>query len=256
MPVDFSNPSSAVRMLTVGEQGLSVEFGNSIDERINARVLALARAITQKLPGEVEEIVPSYRSLLVTFNPLQVSRERLQEQIARLLKETAAGPVVEVAGRCFLVPVCYGGELGPDLEFVAQHNGLSTAQVIEIHTSVPYRVYMLGFTPGFPYLGGMSSRIAAPRLPQPRTRIAAGSVGIAGEQTGVYPVESPGGWRLIGRTPVRFFDSGSEHPFLLVAGDFLRFVAIDLEQFQTLAKKVDSGGYVPEIVPLEKGGGR
>jgi inhibitor of KinA len=150
------------------------------------------------------------------------------------------------------IPVCYGGDFGPDLEFVAQHNKLTTADVVAIHTSVPYLVYMLGFTPGFPYLGGMSDRIAAPRLEKPRTAIPAGSVGIAGSQTGFYPVESPGGWRLIGRTPVKAFDAASVNPFLFAARDYLRFKAIAAQEYAAIAQAVADGSYTPVITALEK----
>jgi inhibitor of KinA len=152
------------------------------------------------------------------------------------------------------IPVCYGGAFGPDLDFVAGHNKLSVQEVIDIHTSRPYQVYMLGFTPGFPYLGGMSERIAAPRLAQPRVAIPAGSVGIAGSQTGIYPIESPGGWQLIGRTPLRLFDPGSATPFLFAAGNYLRFTAIDADAFLEIRQQVESGSYAPVTGSIERGG--
>jgi inhibitor of KinA len=241
-----------VRLLAVGEQALCVEFGTSIDERTNARVHALAHAITHQPAMEVIEVVPSYRSLLVVFDPLQTPRERLVRQITALIAQPS--PLDdERAARCVVIPVCYGGELGPDLGFVAGHNGLCEQDVVEAHAAPAYRVYMLGFTPGFPYLGGMSPRIAAPRLPQPRARVAAGSVGIAGEQTGVYPVASPGGWRLIGRTPLRLFDPGSAQPFLLSAGDHLRFAPIGPDEYADIERRVQASEYVPQVLtPLSE----
>ncbi len=220
-----------VRMLVAGEQGLIVEFGNAIAPAINARVHRLARALaTLGLEGVIET-VPTYRSLLVLFDPLILPRERLVSEVEALL----AVPVVEEApgagGKTVELPVLYGGEFGPDLAFVARHNGLSTEEVIAIHSSSSYLVYMLGFTPGFPYLGGMSSRLATPRLSSPRGKVSSGSVGIAGSQTGVYPLESPGGWRLIGRTPLRLFDLESGRPFLLAPGDVVRFRPVDEEEY-------------------------
>lgn len=222
-----------VRMLAAGEQGLVVEFGNAIDPAVNARVHRLVRALAARGLEGVIETVPTYRSLLVLFDPLVLPRVRLVPEVEALL--AAEAPAVEGApgagGDTVELPVVYGGEFGPDLAFVARHNGLSTEEVIAIHSSSSYLVYMLGFTPGFPYLGGMSSRLAAPRLSSPRGKVPPGSVGIAGSQTGVYPLESPGGWRLIGRTPLRLFDLEGERPFLLAPGDVVRFRPVDEEEY-------------------------
>ena len=220
-----------VRMLVAGEQGLIVEFGNAIDPAVNARVHRLARALAARGLEGVIEAVPTYRSLLVLFDPLVLTRERLASEVEGLL----AAPAVEEApgsgGNTVELPVLYGGEFGPDLAFIARHNALSTDEVIAIHSSSAYLVYMLGFTPGFPYLGGMSSRLATPRLSSPRGKVPSGSVGIAGSQTGVYPLESPGGWRLIGRTPLPLFDLEAEQPFLLAPGDVVRFRPVDEEEY-------------------------
>jgi inhibitor of KinA len=238
------------RYLPVGEQGLAVELGDTVDEEVNARVQLLATAVARQLPSDVEEVVPTYRSLLLLFDPLRVKRSLLIRRVEKLL---AALPERAALSRPRVVhiPVCYGGELGPDLEFVAGHSGLSAPEVVALHAGARYCVYMLGFTPGFPYLGGMSPRIAAPRLEQPRPRIPAGTVGIAGEQTGIYPVESPGGWRLIGRTPVRLFDWTRREPFLVRAGDVLRFHPIQADEFRDLERRVAEGDFVAEIEPAE-----
>lgn len=220
-----------VRMLVAGEQGLVVEFGDSIDPAVNARVHRLARALAARGLEGVIEAVPTYRSVLVLFDPLVLPRERLASEVGVLLAAPAVEEEPGARGNTVELPVLYGGEFGPDLAFVARHNGLSTDEVIAIHSSSAYLVYMLGFTPGFPYLGGMSSRLAAPRLPSPRTKVPSGSVGIAGSQAGVYPLESPGGWRLIGRTPVRLFDLEAERPFLLAPGDVVRFRPVDEEEY-------------------------
>lgn len=241
-----------VRMLSAGEQGLVVEFGNAIDPVVNSRVHQVSARITAaRLPG-VLEVVPTYRSLLIYFDPLTVTRRELADALAGMLPAADGADGCAGDARVVEIPVCYGGDFGPDIEFVAQHNNLTTDDVVTIHTSVPYLVYMLGFTPGFPYLGGMSDRIAAPRLEKPRTAIPAGSVGIAGSQTGFYPVESPGGWRLIGRTPVKAFDAASVSPFLFAAGDYLRFKAITAQEYAAIAGAVAEGSYTPVITALDK----
>jgi inhibitor of KinA len=235
-----------VRILAQGEQGIVVELGQVIDPDLNARVHALARAVSARLGPEVLEVVPAYASLLVLHDPLRVPRARLVRRIERLAAEVgeapAPGPV-----RVVRIPVCYGGELGPDLPDVARHAGLAAEEVIALHAAPVYRVYMMGFTPGFPYLGGLSPRLACPRLESPRTRIPGGSVAIGGVQTGIYPVESPGGWRLVGRTPVRLFDPGQAAPFLLAAGDGLRFAPVSREDFDALAERVARGAFAPEV---------
>jgi inhibitor of KinA len=240
------------RYLPVGEQGLTVELGDTVDEEVNARVQLLATAVARQLAPDVEEVVPTYRSLLLLFDPLRVKRSLLIRRVEKILAALPERAALR-RPRVVHIPVCYGGELGPDLDFVAQHSGLSAQEVVAVHEGAPYRVYMLGFTPGFPYLGGMSPRIAAPRLERPRPRIPAGTVGIAGEQTGIYPVESPGGWRLIGRTPVRLFDWTRREPFLVRAGDVLRFHAIQGDEFHDVERRISEGQFVAEIEPAEDG---
>lgn len=242
-----------IKFLMAGEQGLVIEFGNAIDFEINALVHQTAQLMREKMVREVIEVVPTYRSLMVYFDPLFIRRTDLIRKIEELLS-TASNVQAQDAARVVNIPVCYGGEFGPDLAFVAQHNGLSEEEVIQIHTSKPYLVYMLGFTPGFPYLGGMSERIATPRLEKPRTRIPAGSVGIAGSQTGLYPIESPGGWQLIGRTPVKAFDPESSQPFLFEAGDYLQFVAISPEEYDRIQDEAAAGRYAPVYGTRAEGG--
>ncbi len=215
----------SVRYLPLGDRAITLELGDQIDENINSRVRALAVAIEKEGIEGLKEVVPTYRSLTVYYEPLTLGYQallgRLQEVVDRV------GEVQATAGRLIEVPVVYGGRWGPDLEFVASHNGLTPGEVVEIHTSVEYLVYMVGFTPGFPYLGGMSPRIGAPRLEVPRPKVAAGSVGIAGGQTGVYPLDTPGGWRIIGWTPWKLFDPFREEPALFKAGDRVRFVEVE-----------------------------
>ena len=236
-----------VRMLSAGERGLVVEMGNLISPQVNARVQRLARRISQRHVEGVIEIVPTYRSLLVYFDPFSIRRSDLADAIWQMLASEADAETAETeAVRVVHVPVCYGGEFGPDLDYVAQHNRVSVDEVITIHSSKPYLVYMLGFTPGFPYLGGMSDKIAAPRLEKPRAKIPQGSVGIAGAQTGLYPIESPGGWRLIGRTPLKPFLAEAANPFLFAAGDYLRFIPISPEEYHRIRGEVETGAYRPD----------
>lgn len=242
-----------IRLLTAGEQGLVVEFASRIDPAVNGRVHRLAKRIAAADIAGIIEVVPTYRSLLIYFDPLAVSRAALSERIGAMAGDNAAA-AAEGAARVVEIPVGYGGEFGPDIEFVAGHTGLSQDEVVAIHTSVPYLVYMLGFTPGFPYLGGMSERIAAPRLEKPRTAIPGGSVGIAGSQTGIYPVTSPGGWQIIGRTPVRLFDPQAANPFLFAAGDYLQFRAVTAAEYAVIEAEVATGRYVPVCRPLIEGG--
>jgi inhibitor of KinA len=237
-----------VRIRAQGEGGIVVELGDAIDPAVNARVHALAAAVARRLGREVLEVVPSYRSLLVLHDPLRAPRARLVGRL-RALAAGIADEVPTGPARVVRIPVGYGGTDGPDLEEVARHAGLSPAEVIGLHAGPVYRVYLLGFTPGFPYLGGMSPRLACPRLASPRARIPAGSVGIAGEQTGIYPVESPGGWRLVGRTPLRLFDPAPRagRPFLLAAGDGLRFVPVDRAELERVGRAVAAGAFEPEV---------
>jgi inhibitor of KinA len=216
------------RFLLAGDAALVVEFGNAIDPAINRRVHSLARALAEHpLPG-LGEAVPSYRSLLVHYDPLQLSHAEVEGLISKALRGCEDTELPEP--RLVEIPTVYGGEHGPDIEFVAEHNGLTAGDVIRLHAEATYTVYMLGFTPGFPYLGGLPDALATPRLETPRKRVSAGSVGIAGSQTGVYPLATPGGWRLIGWTPVVLFDPERTPPALLQPGDLVRFVPVSAEE--------------------------
>ena len=213
-----------------GDSALLISFGELIDEEINGRVHAVARAIEEAGFEWLVEVVPAYSSLLVVYDPLRVAYVEVETAIKPLL----SAETESFRGRLVEVPVVYSGQYGPDIEFVAEHNGLTVDDVVEIHSRPVYRVYFLGFLPGFSYLGGMDERIAAPRLERPRLKVPAGSVGIAGKQTGIYPLESPGGWRLIGRTPLRLFDPSKEPPTLLQPGDRVKFVPIDESEFKEI----------------------
>ena len=242
-----------VKFLRQGETGLVIDFGSIIDPVINSRVHALAKKINEQHFPFVEAVVPTYRSILVIFDPLSISREELIQKAETLRSEVEEKCVQAAPGKIVLIPTLYGGEAGPDLEFVATHNHITSNEVIRIHTSAAYQIYMIGFTPGFPYLGGMSEKIAAPRLQKPRLQIPAGSVGIAGNQTGLYPVESPGGWQLIGRTPLKVFNPHSHSPFLYAAGDFLQFHAISASEYVQIETEVAQGKYVPQTQLFTEG---
>lgn len=218
-----------------GDRGLLVEFGGSIDPEINQKVRAMSLALEQAMPDGVEEIIPTYRSLLIVYDPEKirpVQLEKMIEHTEQHLDEIRIPPpkVVEI-------PVCYGGEFGPDIDHVAKIHDLTVEDVIRIHSEPEYRIYMVGFTPGFPFLGGLSEKLHTPRLESPRTKVPQGSVGIANNQTGVYPIASPGGWQLIGRTPLRLFAPERENPILYQAGDLLRFKPISMSEYRRLEKE-------------------
>jgi inhibitor of KinA len=215
------------RFLPAGDQALVVELGEEIDPETNRRVHDLARVIDENAVAGVVDLIPTYRSLLVQYDPLATSYRALNDEVVQLL-----GNLAELARpdpNTVEVPTLYGGESGPDLEFVAEHAGLNTEEVVATHSGTEYLVYMMGFTPGFPYLGGLPERLHTRRLETPRSEIPAGSVGIAEGQTGVYPVASPGGWRLIGRTPLVLFDPRRDPPSIISAGDRVRFVPLSGE---------------------------
>lgn len=218
-----------------GDKALVMEFGNKIDPEINDKVRKMYLGITNKEIDGVEEVIPSYRSVLIIYNPLQISKNKLIDKLD-FIKNNLENFQFEKP-EIIEIPTVYGGEYGPDLEFVAEYNDLSKDEVIEIHNEKKYLVYMLGFTPGFVYVGGMSEKIATPRLDEPREKINKGSVGIAGSQTGIYPITSPGGWRLIGRTPLDLFDPYRDPPFLIKAGDYINFKKISKEKFKKIKKE-------------------
>lgn len=217
------------RLHWAGEAAITVELGEAIAPATNDRVLALVDILDARaLPGVIE-IVPAYRSATIYFDPLLLDGDEFADHLRSFVGaplSTRLTPTKTVE-----IPVCYGGDAGPDLAEVARLTGHSPAEVVAFHHSVAYRVYLLGFSPGFPYLGSVPETIRVSRLAEPRTRVRAGSVAIAGEQCGIYPVDSPGGWRVIGRTPRRLFDPSGAQPFLLSPGDHVRFVPIDRQTF-------------------------
>lgn len=201
------------------ENYLLLEFGNKIDEKTNSYIIALAGCIDH---DAVVEVIPAYSSLLIEYDNNSISSKTLIKYIKRLKPDC-----LKYSGRRIEIPVVYGGVYGPDIGHVAKVNGLTEEEVINLHCSREYRVYMLGFMPGFCYLGGLDNRIACERLEKPRLRIPKGSVGIAGSQTGIYPSDSPGGWMLIGRTSFELYRPDESNPFPVKAGDIIKFSRID-----------------------------
>ncbi|MBU9719942.1 MULTISPECIES: 5-oxoprolinase subunit PxpB [Bacillaceae] len=283
----LTNASSSPTIKPLSDIALLIEFYPAIiSEEINDQVHQLAYHLENVPLAGVTELVPAYSSLAVFYNPLMKTYDQMkalmEERLQALYeKNTDKAKTNEFfkERRLITIPVLYGGELGPDIEIVAEHNQLSIEEVVKIHTSREYRVYMMGFSPGFPYLGGMSEEIATPRHEVPRVKVQAGSVGIAGSQTGIYPLDSPGGWQIIGKTPVPLFNisnfpkphhdphfqlKGTEHqegayhssfPVLIRAGDTIRFTEIDEQEFDFIMSEVQAGSYQPMIEKYSCQGG-
>lgn len=220
-----------------GDSQLLVVFSKEVDQIANDSVIALDKWLMGANVEGIVETIPAYGTLAVTIDHEFFSQVDFEDAIDQFLtqeKEAQIRGQKQALGQLIRIPVLYGGEAGPDLQFVCDHTGLTEKEVVAKHSNADYRVYMLGFMPGFPYLGGMPPELKTPRLTMPKLKIEAGSVGIADGQTGIYPLESPGGWRIIGRTPLKIFDRLREQPTLLCAGDQLRFVPIDAATFEKL----------------------
>jgi len=234
---------SLARFLPVGDTAFAIQFGDRIDPAINALVHRTAALLGDLALEGMNETVPTFRSLLVHYDPRRTSAATLQARIADLdLGETATS----APARIWRIPVLYGGEAGPDLTDVAAATSLSEAEVIERHSGTVYRVYVQGFLPGFAYMGDLPDALDLPRLTTPRVRVPAGSVAIAQRMAGIYPVESPGGWRLLGNTPVRLFDAGNTPPTLFAPGDGVRFVSVSSDEHARIKAAVTRGAYRPD----------
>lgn len=234
----------------VGDCAISIDFGQVIDPKINRQIRQVIEQIKVLQLDGIIELVPTYCALLVQYDAMVYTYSDICRILDPILQESVTDSVIE---RVMIVeiPTVYGGEFGPDLGFVASYNHISEDEVVSIHSGTDYLVYMLGFIPGFTYLGGMDPRIATPRLSSPRTLIPAGSVGIAGEQTGTYPSDSPGGWQIIGRTPVTMYDMSKKQAALLQAGDYVRYVPINENEFNRI--KLLGSNYIPSMYEVEVG---
>ena len=233
------------RLLLAGDGAVSVELGDEISREANARALTLERLLLDaRLPGLVDT-VPTFRALLVQYDPLVLPWAALRARLLELSGRLPDAP--PPPGRRVELPCAYGGAHGPDLEAVARRLGLTPADVVDLHAGAEHYVYFVGFTPGLPYMAGQPARLNIPRLDRPRTKTPAGSVGIGGTQTSIYSVESPGGFWLLGRTPLRLYDPAASEPILLRAGDRVRFRPIGAAEFGAIADQVAAGAYRPRI---------
>ena len=243
---------NSVRFLFSGDSALVIEFGNEISVDINKKIRKMMDDIKKENIDGIVELVPTYCSLLINYDVLKIDYNTLVEKLKTFLNnnlETVEGEEVTLVE----IPTLYNDEVGSDLSYVAEHNKLSKEEVIKIHTGTDYLVYMLGFMPGFTYLGGMSEKIATPRLESPRLQIYPGSVGIAGKQTGMYPSMSPGGWRIIGRTPLKLYNPDSDTPVYISSGDYVRYVSISEEEYNDILKKVENNEYKLNIRKIKRG---
>lgn len=231
-------PDAELTIRPLAESGLLVELPDRIDPLIVDRVMALTTALDAARPPGLVDIVPSYRTILLAFDPVLTDGDALSTLVRELAAD--APTLAATPGREVTIPVVYGGALGPDLDEVAAQAGLAPAAVSERHAAASYRVACMGFAPGFGFLIGLPPELATPRRTTPRTRVPAGSVAIGGAQTGVYPAELPGGWNIIGRTPVTLFDAARPEPFLLRPGDSVRFLPIDLDEYQALQMSAEA----------------
>ena len=232
----------------MGDRGILIEFEQIISEDTSAKIRKLTTNIENSKNPAIIELIPAYASVCVIYNPCIANYDALKEFLSSFLIKSSDNDITSAT--VFEIPVLYNHETGPDLSFVSEHCGLCVDEIVSIHTSREYLIYMLGFAPGFPYLGGMDERIAAPRLKVPRKKITPGSVGIAGSQTGMYPIESPGGWQLIGQTPVKLYNPQRTPAVYYNAGDYIKYRAIDASEFEHIQELVKSNTY--EVKSWEK----
>jgi inhibitor of KinA len=219
-----------IQFYLIGDRGLLLEFGDEIGLEVHAKVRRMTLAIQTEAIEGIVETVPTYRSLLTIYNPLIITIDDLKKRLERIEKGLQQAPFPEP--KLTRIPALYGGSYGPDLEQVAKYHQISTEEVIQLHCRNPYFIYMIGFMPGFPYMGELPEALITPRLKTPRLSVPAGSVAIAQRQTGIYPMESPGGWQIIGRTPMRLFNPEREPPALLQMGDLVHFFQISEKEFK------------------------
>lgn len=235
-----------VKIMPAGDAALVVEFGNIIDENVNAHVHALARKIEEQHIEGIMEVVPTFRSVLVQYDVFVCSYSQIRDVVHSLADNLNV--LDKTAKKIVKIPCCYGARFGQDLSDMEKLTGLDRDEIIAIHSATDYKIYMLGFLPGFVYLGGLDKRIEVPRLKTPRVKIRKGAVGIGGNQTGIYPMDSPGGWRLMGATPIDLYDENRETPILLAAGEYIRFVPISILDYYDIRQEILKGTYRLEVV--------
>ncbi|MBE6050250.1 MAG: 5-oxoprolinase subunit PxpB [Clostridium sp.] len=228
------------KIYQISETSAYIEFGSEINPDINKKIRILCEYLENKPFYSLVEYIPYFTGMSIIYDPLKVNSlspfEKVKEKLGNILQSLDFS--AEYEEHIVEIPVCYGNEYGPDIEYVAKVNNINIDEVIDIHSKGKYLVYMIGFAPGFPYLGGMSDKIATPRKSTPRTAVPKGSVGIAGMQTGVYPIETPGGWQIIGRTPINLFDADSKEKTLLKCGDIIKFYPISCEEYLKIKGKL------------------
>lgn len=234
-----------ISLQAVGDTALKVSFLDDVSPKLNKSIQLFCGKLQESMIDGIGEWVPAFDSVTIYYEPCKLSHDMLCKKVIQLNESSIEEN--KHPFRLIHVPVIYGGEYGPDLQRVAAYNQLSTEDVITRHQSLEYLVYMLGFLPGFPYLGGLDTTIATPRLEAPRAKTFAGSVGIAHKQTGIYPVESPGGWNIIGKTPIQLFGKKDESAFLFRAGDYVRFYSISKDEFETIVREIKSNTYKVKI---------
>lgn len=235
-----------VKIMPAGDAALVVEFGDIIDENVNAQVHALARKIEEQHIEGIMEVVPTFRSVLVQYDVFVCSYSQIRDVVHSLADNLNV--LDKTAKKIVKIPCCYGARFGQDLSDMEKLTGLDRDEIIAIHSATDYKIYMLGFLPGFVYLGGLDKRIEVPRLKTPRVKIRKGAVGIGGNQTGIYPMDSPGGWRLMGATPIDLYDENRETPILLAAGEYIRFVPISILDYYDIRQEILKGTYRLEVV--------
>lgn len=228
------------KVIQSSEISAVVEFGNKIDENINKKIRIFCKWLDENLFYGLVEYIPYFTSVSIIYDPMKLKSREPFKYMEFKIKEIISNLdfSCEYEDHVVEIPVCYGNELGPDIEIVAQKNDITIEDVINIHSNGKYLVYMIGFAPGFPYLGGLSEKIFTPRRDTPRTVIPEGSVGIAGMQTGIYPIETPGGWQIIGRTPFKLFDLNNKEKTILKCGDIAKFYPISYEEYTKLKEKI------------------
>jgi inhibitor of KinA len=236
--MNFKEEKMRFEISPLGDSAVRISFGDTIDEKINNEITVFFNKLEQARVKGIIECVPAYTTLTIYYEPYIISYETLINQLKTL--DQIPGTSRQNKPLVYEIPVCYGGEYGEDLGYVAEYHGLGEQEVIDLHANREYLIYMMGFMPGFPYLGGLPENLAVPRLEKPRQSVKPGAVGIGGNQTGIYPADVPSGWRIIGTTPVNLFSPKKKEPFLLCSGYYIKFVPINVEQFLSIKRMGDA----------------